>query len=173
MESLGKIIIIALVVIVMGYFPISAMLNNQDEISQMKASSALTTFINDILSTRQLTTTRHANFMSEIATTGLAYNLELEHKKLDENYGKKGQQVNLNIVGERSYYTVYTVQILEQLNEATDDAGIGVYFLKQNDLFSGQLVNTSKTAGEVMQQFLFRNESTARRIVASHGGMVP
>lgn len=168
-DSLGKIIAIFLAGILMFIFPLMETLQRQDDVAQTTVLSATTRFVDDVRNTRKITLERYTNFYTEISATGNTYAIELEHKIKDENPGKKAPLTGKDKIGENIYYTKYTTQILDDgLYVAANDE----YNLKQGDLFYARVTNTNRTIGTMMQQFLFRNDASAYKIVASHGGMV-
>ena len=168
-DSLGKIIAIFLAGILMFIFPLMETLQRQDDVVQTSVLSSTVKFVDDVRNVRKLTRERYSDFVSEIGATGNTYSIELEHKVKDENPGKKAPNAGVDKIGENIYYTKYTTQVLD---EGLDVSSNGIYNLKQGDLFYAKVVNTNKTIGTVVQQFLFRNNSTAAKIIASHGGMV-
>lgn len=169
-ESLGKIIAIGLAGILMFIFPLMETLQRQDDVAQTSVLSATVKFVDDVRNMRKLTQERYSSYITEISATGNSFASELEHKILDENVARKAPLTGKDKIGENIYYTKYTTQILDE--GLYQDTSNGMYNLKQGDLFSAKVVNTNRTIGTIMQQFLFRNDASAYKIVASHGGMV-
>ena len=86
---------------------------------------------------------------------------------LDENPGKKTTQSTQDKIGENVYYSVYTSQIEEVLNNNKN------YNLKEGDLFSVNVKNTNQTLAQQLKNFFYTvvgNDTYT--IAASHGGMV-
>ena len=169
-DSLGKIIAIFLAGILMFIFPLMETLQRQDDVTQTAVLTATVKFVDDVRNARWLTQERYTSFIREISATGNSYAIELEHKVKDENPDKKGDISAVDKIGENIYYSKYTAQILEE--EYGGLYAVNPYKLKQGDLFYARVINTNRTLGSMMQQFLFRSDASAYKIVASHGGMV-
>ena len=86
---------------------------------------------------------------------------------LDENPGKKTTQTTKDKIGENVYYSVYTSQIEEVLQNGKN------YNLKEGDIFSVNVKNTNQTLAQQLKNFFYTvvgNDTYT--IAASHGGMV-
>ena len=91
----------------------------------------------------------------------------MEFKILDENPGKKTLTLQSDKIGENAYYSVYTSQIEEVLNNNKN------YNLKEGDMFSVSVKNTNQTLAQQLKNFFYTvvgNDTYT--IAASHGGMV-
>ena len=68
------------------------------------------------------------------------------------------------------YYTEYTTQIMEELNDATNN---NTKYLKEGDIVSVNVKNTNTTISQLLRNFFYRvtgNDSAT--IGASNGGIV-
>ena len=94
----------------------------------------------------------------------------MEVKILDENPGKKTAQTTYEKIGENVYYTEYTTQIMEDLNDARNN---NTKYLKEGDIVSVSVKNTNTTISQLLRNFFYRvtgNDSST--IGASNGGIV-
>jgi len=165
-DSIGKIIAIGLAGILMFIFPLMEVLQRQDDIVQGSVQAITERFVADVNNERVLTEDRLAKFQQEIDATGNRYVIALEHKVADENPGKKSQDVAKDKQGERVYYSKFT----DQIEEVLDDEG--KYNLKQGDFFSVSVLITNKTMAETLQSFIFGNNEANYKIIAQASGMV-
>ena len=144
MSSLGDTFItifgIVLAAILMFGFPLMSMSDRTDDIVTMTAQTATTEYVDDVRTRGKITMDNYSAFEQRLASTGNAYDIEMEVKVLDENPGKKTTQANYTKIGENVYYSMYTSQILDAMN-----ANGGVLTLKEGDMFSTSVKNTNTT----------------------------
>ena len=102
--------------------------------------------VDGIRRTGTLTYDEYNSFVSSISATGNAYDVEIQFQILDENPSKKtSSATNVVIIGENVYYSVYTTQIEEELNNK------GEYVLKEGDIVSVRVKNRSKTFAQTLR----------------------
>ena len=91
----------------------------------------------------------------------------MEIKALDENQRKKASQTAKDKIGENSYYSYYTSQIEEQLENN------GSITLVPGSIVSAKVINTNPTMAQQMKNFMYKvvGNDTAL-IVSSKAGMV-
>ena len=135
-DTLVTIIAIALAAILMFIFPLITMSDRTDDVSQLTVDTATTEFVDDIRTTGKISADKYNQFLETIASTGNTYNVEMEVQVLDENPGKKTTQVDRDKIGENVYYSVYTSQIQDKLDNDK------VYKLKEGDIVSVNVKNT-------------------------------
>ena len=85
-------------------------------------------------------------------------------------FGKKTAQTAYEKIGENVYYTEYTTQIMEDLNDASNN---NTKYLKEGDIVSVSVKNTNTTISQLLRNFFYRvtgNDSST--IGASNGGIV-
>ena len=88
-------------------------------------------------------------------------------QKLDENPGVKVTQGQKDKIGENIYYSVYTSQIMEDLQANK------VMKLKEGDIVSVTVKNTNKTISQLLRNFFYRvSGNDTYQISAQHGGIV-
>ena len=166
-DTLVTIIAIALAAILMFIFPLITMSDRTDDVSQLTVDTATTEFVDDIRTTGKITADKYSQFLETIGSTGNTYNVEMEVQVLDENPGKKTTQVDRDKIGENIYYSVYTSQIKDKLDNDK------VYKLKEGDIVSVNVKNTNQTLSQQLKNFFYKvvgNDTYT--IAASHGGIV-
>ena len=126
-------------------------------------------FVTDIKNTGKLTMTKYQNFQNRLSATGNEYNIEMEIQYLDENPGKKLEQSNYTKIGENVYYSEYTSQILDKLNNSTNKT----IALKEGDLVYVGVTNQNSTAAQTLKSsFLSFSNEGEYVISADSSGMV-
>lgn len=152
-DTLVTIIAIFLAAILMFIFPLMSLADRNDDITELTVQTATTEFIEEIRKTGKLTSERYDNFITTLASTGNAYEIELEFQILDENPGKKDTIGNSVVIGENVYYSVYTTQIEEKLS---DNSSKNTYYLKEGDIVSANVKNTSTTLAQTLRSFYYK-----------------
>ena len=114
-DSLTTIIAIFLAAILMFVFPLMALSERTDDISELSVKTATSEFVDNVRTTGKLTLEDYDKFMQTITSTGNSFNVEMEAQILDENPGVKTTQAETTKIGENVYYTLYTTQIEEKL----------------------------------------------------------
>lgn len=166
-DTLITVVAIVLSAVLMFVFPLMTMADRTDDISQLTVKTATTEFVDDIRTTGKLTLDKYGKFVERISSTGNAYDVELEIKRLDENPGKKTTQAVATRIGENVYYSIYTSQILEELNSK------GVIPLKEGDIISASVKNTNLTMKQQLDNFLYKVTGNDTYIIsAEHAGVV-
>ena len=167
-DSLITIVAIVLAAILMFVFPLMSMSDRTDDISQLTVKTATTEFVDNVRTTGRLSLADYSAFEQEIYATGNSYDIEMEVKVLDENPGKKTTQASSTKIGENVYYSMYTSQILETL-----DQGNAVLALKEGDMFSTSVRNTNTTLSQQLKNFFYTVAGNdTYTIAAEHGGYV-
>ena len=89
-----------------------------------------------------------------------------EQSKIKTLMDLQNKNINIGIIGENTYYSIYTTQILEQLDA-------GTVYLKKGDIVSAGVVNNNQTLGEVLKNFFYQlTGNSAYTITAKHSGVV-
>ena len=88
-DTVMTIVAIFLAAILMFMFPLMSTADRSDDISQQVVQTATTEFVDGVRSTGRITEDKYNSFTQTIATTGNAYNVEMEVQVLDENANKK------------------------------------------------------------------------------------
>lgn len=165
-DSLITIVVIILAAILLFVFPMITLADRNDDVSQIAVQTATVDFVDSMRETGKITQKKYDEFLQTIHSTGNTYTVELELKRLDENPSKKSANANQQIIGENTYYSIYTTQILEQLDA-------GTVYLKKGDIVSAGVVNNNQTLGEVLKNFFYQlTGNSAYTITAKHSGVV-
>ena len=168
-DSLITIIAIFLAAILMFIFPLMAISERTDDVSQLVVETATTEFVDNVRSTGKLTLNNYDSYVQELAATGNAYEVSMEAQILDENPGVKTTQAETTKIGENVYYTMYTSQIEEKLNTSSKNT----LNLKEGDIFSVSVKNTNTTIAQILRNFFYRIAGNdTYQVAAQHAGMV-
>ena len=166
-DTMITIIAIFLAAILMFIFPLMAMSDRTDDVSQLTVQTATTEFVDDVRTTGILSLAKYDSYVQEIAATGNTYDTEMEIQVLDENPGKKAVQSDATKIGENVYYTLYTSQILEALKSNK------IYKLKEGDIFTATAKNTNMTISQQLKNAFFQiTGNDTYQISANHSGIV-
>ena len=166
-DSLITIIAIFLAAILMFVFPLMAISERTDDVSQLVVETATTDFVDDVRSTGKLTLDKYDSFVQQLASTGNSYNVEMEAQVLDENPGVKTTQAETTKIGENIYYNLYTSQIEDKLNANK------TLTLKEGDIFSTTVKNTNTTIAQTLRNLFYRIAGNdTYQVAAQNAGMV-
>lgn len=172
-DSFTTIIAIFLAAILMFIFPLMAVSERTDDVSQLVAETATTDFVDGVRSTGKLTIDSYDKFVQQLASTGNSYSVEMLAQILDSNGTIKTTQVESTKVGENGYYNLYTKQIEEKLGIGSIDGTTKPLVFKEGDLFSATVKNTNTTIAQSLKNFLYKVAGNdTYQIAAQHAGMV-
>ena len=88
-DSLVTIIAIFLAAILMFVFPLMALSERTDDISQLAVQTATTEFVDNVRTTGNLTLDGYEQYLQTISATGNSFEVEMQIQQLDENPGVK------------------------------------------------------------------------------------
>lgn len=166
-DSLITIIAIFLAAILMFVFPLMAISERTDDVSQLVVETTTTDFVDNVRSTGKLTLDNYDKFVQELASTGNSYSVDMEAQILDENPGVKTTQAETTKIGENVYYNLYTSQIEDKLNKSN------TLTLKEGDIFSTTVKNTNTTIAQTLRNFFYRIAGNdTYQVAAQNAGMV-
>lgn len=174
-DSLITIIAIFLAAILMFVFPLMAVSERTDDISQLAVETSTTEFVDNVRNTGKLTLDNYSKFIDEITATGNSYDVEMEIQVLDENPGVKTTQAETTKIGENVYYTLYDSQIKERLGIDSTDSTTNKHqiTLKEGDMVSVTVKNTNTTIAQTLRNFFYRIAGhDTYQVAAQHAGMV-
>lgn len=114
------------------------------------AEEVARTIVHDTCNTGKLKTEYIEEGEKKLATTGNAYDIEIEIKVLDENPNKKTTQAESDKIGENTQITYFTSQILEGM-ENND----GIKLLKEGDVITVKIKNTNTTIFQMLKNTLY------------------
>ena len=121
-DTFITIMVVMIAVVALFIIPVMATANQNDKVTQTAVQTIVAEFVN-------------------------SYSVDLEVQILDDNPGKKGQ--NINKIGENIYYSEFKNSIENKLK--TD----GVYKLKQGDYIKAKVQNTNVTFGTQFKNFIY------------------
>ena len=155
-NSTSTIIALFVAAVLLFVVPLVTLTERNDNVVQENVKLIVEEFVTDIKNTGKLTMAKYQNFQNRLSATGNEYNIEMEIQYLDENPGKKLEQSNYTKIGENVYYSEYTSQILDKLNNSTNKTIV----LKEGDLVYVGVTNQNSTAAQTLKSsFLsFSNE---------------
>ncbi len=166
-ETLTTIIAIFLAAILIGIFPMMAIADRNDDISQLSVQTSITEFVDTVRKTGKITRDTYDSLVMELYSTGNTYDVTLEIQVLDDNPSKKTTQADETKIGENIYYTVYTSQVINELDRN------GFYILKEGDMVTVSASNNNKTISQSLKNFFYSLSGTnTYSIVASQTGIV-
>jgi hypothetical protein len=169
-DTLITVVAILLAAILMFLFPLMSVSERSDDVSQLAVQTAVNEFVDNSSTSGKITIENYNALVSTLNATGNPYEVEIEHKILDENIGKKSAWTQGQVIGENVYYSVYTTQITDVLE---DNNGTGVYQMKEGDIFSCSVKNTNKTIAQTIRSAFYSiSGGNTYTISASHSGVV-
>lgn len=146
-DTFITIIVIVVVGLAMFAFPLITTANQNDKITQTAVQALVSNFVNTAAKEGKITTDNYDSFIQKLYATGNTYDVELEVQVLDDNPGKKGN--NIDTIGENISYSVYTNTIQNELNTKN------VYLLKQGDYIKAKVLNNNVTFGTQLKNLLY------------------
>lgn len=165
-NSTSTIIALFVASVLLFVAPLVTLTDRNDNVVQENVKLIVEEFVTDIKNTGKITMAKYQDFENRLAATGNSYNIEMEIQILDENPGKKLTQANYTKIGENVYYSEYTTQILEKLDN-------GVISLKEGDLVYVGVTNQNSTAAQTLKSsFLSFSNEGEYVISANSSGMV-
>ena len=167
-DTLITFIAIVLAAIMMFMFPLLSVSERNDDIAQLSVQTAVTKFVDNSRAIGKITMKNYDELVSTIQATGNSYDIEIEVKILDENIGKKSAWTQGTVIGENVYVSVYTAQIVEDIEEK------GVYEMKEGDILSASATNTNKTMSQSLRGLFYSTPGGDNySIAAQDSGVVP
>ena len=148
-DSLTVIIAIVLAAILMFIVPLMSISERNDDITQLAVQTATSEFVETAATKGKITENDYSAFVQTLAATGNTYDIEMEAQIIDENFGKKQASTSGDLIGENSYYSVYTSTIEDKLGTQQE------YDLKQGDNIIVTVKNTNRTIAQMLRGFFY------------------
>ena len=166
-DSLITIVAIFLAAVLMFVFPLMSMSERTDDVSQLAVQTATTEFVDKVRTTGKLTLEDYDKYVSTISATGNSFDIDIELQLLDENPGVKTTQAEMTKIGENLYYSFYTSQVEQMLNE---DSRV---VLKEGDRITVTAKNTNQTISQILKNFFYQIAGNdTYQIAAQHTGII-
>lgn len=175
-----SIIAIMISSIIMFLSPLVLIADRSDDISQLLAQTATTEFVNEVITSGQITTDNYQRFVSSLYSSGNTYEIDMEVKILDETTAQQVTKKDNSRIGNNSYYSLFTSQIEEKIgvsaanaNTTYNKTGTGMLNLKQGDGIFVTVKNNSKTLSQVLKNFYYNvTDGDLHIIAASSSGTI-
>lgn len=167
-DTLITVVAIVLAAGLIFVVPLMTMADRFDTTSQAEVEAIVSNFVDEIRSTGKITQEKYDKFIERLTSLGYTFDVSMEARILDENPGKKVSQTAKDKIGENVYYSEYTSQIKQYLEEHN-----GVMNLKTGDMVLVTVKNTNLTLAQQMKQFMYKivgNDNAS--VIASKAGMV-
>ena len=166
-DSVITIVAIFLAAILMFIFPIMAVSDRVDDISEMSVQTETSEFVDRITNMGCLTLEEYNKYIQTATIGGITpLDVEVQIQILDENPNIEANNENKTKIGKNLYYTIYTKQIEEKLGNE------GKIILKEGDIFSVNVRNTNKTLGQMLRNLFYHTNEDTYQIAASDSGVV-
>lgn len=166
-DTLITVVAIIVAVGLIFVVPLVTMADRFDTTTQAEVEAIVADFVDEIRSTGKITQIKYDKFLQNLDSQGYVFGVEMEVKNIDENPGKKSIQTERDKIGENVYYSEYTTQILQELENS------GAKNLEQGSIVVVTVRNEKLTFRQQMKQFMYKivgNDTVD--IVASKAGMV-
>lgn len=148
-DTLITVIGIFVAAILMIVFPLMAVSNTNDDISQVAVQSLVSDFVNNIAVEGKITQDGYSKFLTKLYATGNTYDVQFEHQIMTTNPNK----TNIDQLGENSYYSVYNATIIDGENGLENNE---VYLLKKGDYIIVTVKNTNVTIATQIKNFAYK-----------------
>lgn len=165
-ETPSEIIGIFVGVALMFLVPFFLLADRNDDISQLVASNATASFVDNVIRTGTITAEDYSKYQQRLNESGNIYEIDIEIKILDKNYAQNYTSKNGQL-GQNKYYSIYTSQIEEQLanTEGVDKKIV----LKEGDIISVVAKNSSLTLSQSIRNVYYTIVGDDLHIIAATG----
>ena len=168
-ESTTDIIGIFAAVALMFLVPLVLLADRNDDISQLIANSATSSFVENIIKTGTITSEDYANYINQLNSSGNTYDVSIEIKVLDPNYAQEYTN-RRNELGSNQYYSIYTTQIEEEkLSNNGGNESNKKIVLKDGDVISVIAKNNNLTLSQSLKNIYYTISGEELHIVAATG----
>ena len=151
-DTLITIIAIFLAAVLMFVFPLMAVSNNQEDVTQLAVTEATQEFVNKAATKGKITQEDYDAYVQTLGATGNTYDIKLEVQHLDENPGKKTSTTSGDMIGENNN---------------------GTYSLSKGDNVIVTVNNTNTTLAQLLRNFVYKvTGSDTYQIGASASALV-
>ena len=172
-DSLTTIVAIIAAVALMCIFPLMAVSERSDDISQLSVQNITVDYVDTIRSTGRLSYEDYLKFVESISSTGNSYDVEIIVKIMNENVGKKLVQADMEKIGENIYYVMYTTQVMDKIQSDSANPRGKTLLLHEGDIVSVNVKNTNNTVAQLLRDAFYKvTGSDTYQVSASHGGIV-
>jgi len=173
-ETLSKIIVLIILVLLFFVFPVENMLARQDDITRIAVLNETCEFVDSVRNLGYITPVMYMQFSQALSATGNTYEITMEHihNSIDPNYTDPVDMTSFQHDYNVNTRVSYTEDILATLFPDTPGVSPDRYYLSKGDIFRVNVVNVNKTMATKVQQMLLMTDLPAKRIAVTYGGMV-
>ena len=142
--------------------PLILIADRADDIAQLIVQTRTAEFVNEIVKSGKITKDQYQKFLDQLLSSGNTYEIDMEIKILDQNTAKIGNN--------NTYYSIFTSQIENILTKSGQDIGDeieGTLILKQGDVISLTVKNSSKTLSQSLKNFYYNIAGSDIQIIAA------
>lgn len=172
-DTTVSVIGIIIASIIMFVVPLMLVADRSDDISQLIVQTATAEFVDEVIKSGKISSKRYQEFEEALASSGNAYEIDMEIRILDKNPSKLITDANYLTMGADTYYSIYTSQIEEKLaisgNRDKSDDLLGVLTLKQGDKISVTVRNESTTLSQSLKSFYYNAKGEDIHIIVATG----
>ena len=157
-----SIVGIVMAAILMFLVPLILIADRADDIAQLIVQTRTAEFVNEIVKSGKITKDQYQKFLDQLLSSGNTYEIDMEIKILDQNTAKIGNN--------NTYYSIFTSQIENILTKSGQDIGDemeGTLILKQGDVISLTVKNSSKTLSQSLKNFYYNIAGSDIQIIAA------
>jgi hypothetical protein len=177
MNSYMKVFSILLAVLLLYLYPIYTAFQQQDDLSELVAMKATTTFVDSVRDKGYISPTMYNDFVEALSVTGLVFDVQIQHesKKYVPVYTDVTRPETFQNRYELHTDNFYQAQIMATLfpeQSVRKDDPLRRYKLRIGDTFAVTVANKSRTPGTVMFDFINNAVSASEKIVIPYGGVV-
>ena len=159
-DILMSIIGIITASVLLFIFPLILVSDSADDIAQLTSQTAANNFVDEVIKAGKITVKEYEDLNDMLITTGNSYEIEIELKILDFNTAQKYTIENsLEMGNKNTYYSIYTSQIEERLNDT------GVLMLKEGDGISVTVKNSSATLSQSLRNIYYKSTGEDMHII--------
>lgn len=157
-ETTVTVIGMIIAVIIMLVVPLILIADRSDDIAQLVVQTAAEEFVDDVIKTGEITSSRYQRFIDALQSSGNTYEIDMEVKILDENTAKRITDENPKETGNNTYYSMFTNQIESRIGISSNAIAYnntGKLVLKQGDGISITVKNSSATLSQTLKSFYY------------------
>lgn len=167
-DTAMSIVGIFIAAIIMFIVPLMLIADKSDDISHLTAETVTSSFVDKVIKSGKITNDDYDDFISMLNTTGNNYDIDMELKVLDTNL-VQNNIVNAGNVGQNIYYSIFTTQIEEKLENFYDANAnkLGGIILKEGDSFSVTVKNKSLTLSQSLKNVYYKLKGENLHIIAA------
>lgn len=165
-DIFGKIFALIIVIVALFIVPTVNLANSQDDVLQGIVYEKTNSFVDNICTRGELTQDMYLNFIKELDTTDLLYNVEIVvgHQTIVPIFADNGNTPT----GTRSIDKLtYTEEVMKTLYTTE-----GIYEMSRGDTISVIVSNKEPTMGQQMRTLFLNVPDYTNRIYVNAGGVI-